>query len=155
MIPKGLIRPLLVAAVIIFGAATIGLAFKAHFQQRALDDFWSRLQDANQSIGTLQSANSEQYAVISELASQRERDSTAVQELIDSVRDIADQDNATRSRLEALEQSNAETRAYLDRLVDPAVSCMLDPNCDSNGDRAPGGEGGPTPGAAPAMRPAD
>ena len=132
IVPKWLMRPLLIGCIIILGASVITLGARAYFQQQALDGFWQKMTEQEQSISKLEDANGNQKAVIDELASQRERDADAVEQLLNSISDLARQDETTRNRLHALEVSNAQTRAYLDGLVDPAVSCMLDPACDDD-----------------------
>lgn len=132
IVPKWLMRPLLIGCIIILGAGVITLGARAYFQQQALDGFWQKMTEQEQSISKLEDANGNQKAVIDELSSQRERDAQAVEGLIESISGLAQQDENTRNRLKTLEVSNAKTRAYLDRLVDPAVSCMLDPQCEDD-----------------------
>lgn len=125
----------MIFAVLVLGACTIGLYFKTQFQQNALDGFWQRIERVEDQNKQLQQANDKLDGTVQQLTEQRERDSNAISGLIERMKQLDTQDDETRTRLEELEKNNAETRAYLDSLVDPAVSCLLDPACteDDNG----------------------
>lgn len=143
---KKMLSRAMIFAVLVLGACTIGLYFKTQFQQNALDGFWQRIERVEDQNKELQQANDELDGTVAQLTEQRERDSNAISGLIDRMKQLDTQDDETRTRLEELEKNNAETRAYLDSLVDPAVSCLLDPACKGDGDSK--GSGGDLRGAA-------
>lgn len=136
---------------LLIGVAGLAVTLKMQTirQEISITNLSNGLEKAQGQIEVISSVNEAQEKVITTLSGQREDDNLAVNKLLDTYDKLRDADQKIRSKLENLEKTDAQAKAYFDSVVPESVACVYDDSCTEppgsgkDGDSKADSTGGP------------
>lgn len=124
---------------VLLGVAGLAVTLKiqTYRQQISITNLSNGLEKAQGEIEVITSVNAAQEGVIKSLSGQRESDNLAVTNLLNAYDKLRDADQRIRSKLDTLEKTDAQAKAYFDSVVPESVACVYDDSCteDSGGSK--------------------
>lgn len=130
---KNKIRLYIEYVVLAILLAVVGLAvtlkMQTYRQEISINNLSDGLQKAQGEIKVITSVNEAQESVIQTLGNQRMKDNQLVDQLMDTYDKLRETDLNLRSKLDNLEKTDAEAKAYLDSPVPDSVACLYDDSC--------------------------
>lgn len=117
---------------LLIGVAGLAVTLKmqTYRQEISITNLSTGLEKAHAEIEVVTSVNEAQQSVIETLGSQRETDNKAVTKLLDTYQKLRDADQNIRSKLDTLEKTDAQAKAYFDSAIPESVACVYDDSCE-------------------------
>lgn len=116
---------------LLIGVAGLAITLKMQTlrQEISINNLSTGLEKVQAENKVITSVNEAQQSVIETLGSQRETDNKAVTQLLDTYQKLRDADRNLRSKLDTLEKTDAQAKAYFDSVIPESVACVYDDSC--------------------------
>lgn len=119
----------LIAILLVVCGLAVTLKMQTYRQEISITNLSNGLEKANGQIEVITSVNEAQQGVIDTLGGQRETDNLAVNRLLDTYDKLRDADQKIRSKLDSLEKTDVQAKAYFDSAIPESVACVYDDSC--------------------------